>query len=525
MVEADASKPARMLGKYEVHDTLGDGAFGKVKGARNTQTGDLVAIKFMDKEKIRQQGMNKQIQREITSMRRIRHPHVVDLIEVLTSATKIFLVMEQVTGGDLFERIVEAARLDEEHAKSMFAQLISAVGYCHRMGVCHRDLKPENILTTEGGALKISDFGLSAEIVDKGVEAGANDKEVVNLLSTTCGTCNYIAPEVLADAGYDGAKADVWSCGIILFVMLAGYLPFDDRATARLFKKILEEEVRYPEYFSDGAVEIIEGLLQKDVSQRWSLARVKAHPWLRKIFDDTDQARARRKQLQIPEPEDEEANAAAAAADAPTAATGTAPGPTAAAPAAAPPRPQLAPLPPPPPPSPEAASLLQQLQAGPPADMAGISSAFDVLGLLGGCQPTPDGSREPVGGPWSFRLDVSPTAALAALSRAAGALGHTAQPGASLNKPAVEGRGLALRIEAMARGKARLAALVRAEATRAPDGGATKSSALVVWVMQSGDVAEGRALFEACRDRAAADGAAPAAAPAQFDGVGSLPAS
>ena len=133
---------SRMLGKYEIQETLGDGAFGKVKAARNTVTGDSVAIKFMDKDKIRQQGMNKQVHREIMSMRKIRHANVVRLIEVLTSSTKIFLVMESVRGGDLFERIVSSIKIDEDAARPMFAQLVSAVSYCHSLGICHRDLKP-----------------------------------------------------------------------------------------------------------------------------------------------------------------------------------------------------------------------------------------------------------------------------------------------------------------------------------------------------------------------------------------------
>jgi len=301
---------SRMLGKYEIQETLGDGAFGKVKAARNTVTGDSVAIKFMDKDKIRQQGMNKQVHREIMSMRKIRHANVVRLIEVLTSSTKIFLVMESVRGGDLFERIVSSIKIDEDAARPMFAQLVSAVSYCHSLGICHRDLKPENILTTEMGDLKISDFGLSTDLQpsaeDKAADAADGAKEgagasdsVVNVLSTTCGTCNYIAPEVLADNGYDGARADTWSCGIILFVMIAGYLPFDDRATARLFKKILEEQVRYPNWFSEPVRELLDGVLQKDPEKRWTIARCKTCAWLAPIFSNTRPARERRISLGI----------------------------------------------------------------------------------------------------------------------------------------------------------------------------------------------------------------------------------
>ena len=166
-----------------------------------------------------------------------------------------------------------------------FRQLIAGVEHCHRQGVCHRDLKPENLLLTETGQLKISDFGLSAEFTETIAENGAESG--VNLLRTTCGTSNYIAPEVLADAGYDGFLADIWSCGILLFVMLAGYLPFDDKTTARLFKKIMEEEVSYPKSFSAGARALLAGILQKKPEARLTLAQILADDWCQsKVVDD-----------------------------------------------------------------------------------------------------------------------------------------------------------------------------------------------------------------------------------------------
>ena len=273
------------VGKYEVHETLGDGAFGKVKRAVNSETGESVAIKFLDKEKIKQQNMSKQIQREITIMRKVKHRHVVNLIEVLASNSKIFIVMESVTGGDLFDKIVSAGHFDEPTARRYFTQLMLGIQYCHENGVCHRDLKPENLLLTETGQLKISDFGLSAEFTETIAENGAESG--VNLLRTTCGTSNYIAPEVLADAGYDGFLADIWSCGILLFVMLAGYLPFDDKTTARLFKKIMEEEVSYPKSFSAGARALLAGILQKKPEARLTLAQILADDWCQsKVVDD-----------------------------------------------------------------------------------------------------------------------------------------------------------------------------------------------------------------------------------------------
>ena len=138
------------------------GTFGKVKQARNTETNEYVAIKVLDKEKIQKENMGGQVKREIAIMKLIKHPNIVQLHEVLASKTKIFIVLELVTGGELFEKIVENTKLNEEQARFYFQQLCIGTDYCHRQGVCHRDLKPENLLLDGEGNLKISDFGLSA---------------------------------------------------------------------------------------------------------------------------------------------------------------------------------------------------------------------------------------------------------------------------------------------------------------------------------------------------------------------------
>ncbi|XP_030953961.1 CBL-interacting serine/threonine-protein kinase 3-like isoform X2 [Quercus lobata] len=222
-------KVKRRVGKYEVGRTIGEGTFAKVKFARNSETGEPVALKILDKEKVLKHKMAEQIRREIATMKLIKHPNVVRLYEVMGSKTKIFIVMEFVTGGELFDKIVNHGRMREDEARRYFQQLINAVDYCHSRGVYHRDLKPENLLLDAYGNLKVSDFGLSAlsqQVRDDG------------LLHTTCGTPNYVAPEVLNDRGYDGATADLWSCGVILFVLLAGYLPFDDANLMTLYKKV-----------------------------------------------------------------------------------------------------------------------------------------------------------------------------------------------------------------------------------------------------------------------------------------------
>jgi serine/threonine protein kinase len=218
MPEIEQVSENALFGKYDVGKLLGCGAFAKVYHARDVQTGKSVAIKIINKKKISSPSLIANIKREISIMRKLNHPYIVKLIEVLASKTKIYCVMEYVKGGELFTKIAKG-RFSEDLSRKYFRQLISAVGYCHLRGVFHRDLKPENLLLDENGNLKVSDFGLSAV---------RDQTQLDGLLHTLCGTPAYVAPEILAKKGYDGAKIDVWSCGVILFVLAAGYLPFND---------------------------------------------------------------------------------------------------------------------------------------------------------------------------------------------------------------------------------------------------------------------------------------------------------
>ncbi|KAJ1426133.1 Serine/threonine-protein kinase, active site [Sesbania bispinosa] len=220
-----------LLGRFELGKLLGHGTFAKVHHARNIKTGEGVAIKIINKEKILKTGLVSHIKREISILRRVRHPNIVQLFEVMATKTKIYFVMEYVRGGELFNKVAKG-RLKEEVARKYFQQLICAVEFCHARGVFHRDLKPENLLLDENGNLKVSDFGLSA-VSDQIRQDG--------LFHTFCGTPAYVAPEVLARKGYDGAKVDIWSCGVVLFVLMAGYLPFHDRNIMAMYKKIYKE--------------------------------------------------------------------------------------------------------------------------------------------------------------------------------------------------------------------------------------------------------------------------------------------
>ena len=266
----------KKVGKYEIGKTLGEGTFGKVKFATNTENGERVAIKVLDKEKIQKQNMGAQIKKEISIMKMIRQKHVVVLNEVLASRTKIFIVLELITGGELFDKIVSEGRFTEATARFYFRQLVQGVHYCHSQGVCHRDLKPENLLLDENGDLKISDFGLSALYEGAG-EDGEGSR--ASLLHTTCGTPNYVAPEVLADKGYDGRAADVWSIGVILYVLLAGFLPFDEPTMSALFRKIQKAEFSYPTWFTPLLKDLLNQILVPDPEVRITLATIQQHAW------------------------------------------------------------------------------------------------------------------------------------------------------------------------------------------------------------------------------------------------------
>jgi serine/threonine protein kinase len=266
----------KKVGKYELGRSLGEGTFGKVKYAIDTETNEAVAIKILDKEKIQKQNMGNQIKKEISIMKMVKHKNIVHMVEVLASKTKIFIVLELVTGGELFDKIVQVGKLSEEQARFYFRQLIEGVEYCHKLGICHRDLKPENLLLDEHGNLKISDFGLSSLYVGDADGEGATRTE---LLHTTCGTPNYVAPEVLSDQGYDGKKADVWSCGVILYVLLAGFLPFDESTIVALFAKIQSADFTYPSWFSAEVRSLIDQMLVADPHARITISNIKNHPW------------------------------------------------------------------------------------------------------------------------------------------------------------------------------------------------------------------------------------------------------
>ncbi|KAI4344139.1 hypothetical protein L6164_011405 [Bauhinia variegata] len=266
-------KVKRKVGKYEVGRTIGEGTFAKVKSAKNTETGENVAMKVMTKSTILEHRMVEQIKREISIMKIVRHPNIVRLQEVLASQTKIYIILEFVMGGELYDKIVQQGKLSETESRRYFQQLIDAVAHCHSKGVYHRDLKPENLLLDAGGNLKVSDFGLSAL-----------SQQGVCLLHTTCGTPNYVAPEVLSNRGYDGAAADVWSCGVILYVLMAGCLPFEEVDLPTLYKRINASEFTCPFWFPAEVKTLIHKILDPNPKTRIRIEEIRKDPWFRKNY-------------------------------------------------------------------------------------------------------------------------------------------------------------------------------------------------------------------------------------------------
>jgi len=207
------------------------------------------------------------IKREVQILKLFHHPHIIKLYQVISSPTDIFLMMEYVAGGELFDYILEHGKLEEQDGRKFFQQIISGVDYCHRHMVVHRDLKPENLLLDSKNNVKIADFGLSNIMTDG------------NFLKTSCGSPNYAAPEVISGMLYAGPEVDVWSSGVILYVLLCGKLPFDDDYVPYLFKKIRGGIFTIPPHLSPEAKDLVSSMLRVDPLQRITIDEIRVHGW------------------------------------------------------------------------------------------------------------------------------------------------------------------------------------------------------------------------------------------------------
>lgn len=272
----------KTIGRFRVEDEiLGKGSYGEVRRGTDKENGSSVAIKIIKKELLnKNQRSAQQLFREIAIMKSLSHPNIVNLFDTLQTGNNIYMVLELVDGGELFEKIVERRKFEETQARSYFQDLIMGVRYVHQQGVAHRDLKPENILIADSG-LKIADFGLSN--IQLSTSSGAVPEPMH--LQTVCGTPNYVAPEVLEKEGYNGFLADVWSCGVINYVMLAGYLPFRDPNIPNLLAKILKGDYEMCPNFSAGASTLIGGMLQRDPQKRWPIDKIIEDGWFSTKFD------------------------------------------------------------------------------------------------------------------------------------------------------------------------------------------------------------------------------------------------
>eukprot|EP00606_Chrysophyceae_sp_TOSAG23-5_P000817 GSChrysophyteH2.ASY1.ANO1.1623.1 assembled CDS len=256
-----------VLGQYKMGKTLGIGAFGKVKLAVHEITGQKVAIKILNKGKIKHMEMAEKVRREINILNMCTHPHIIRLYEVIDTPSDIFVIMEFVSGGELFDYIVSRGRLPPDEARHFFHQIISGIEYCHYRKIVHRDLKPENLLLDADNNIKLADFGLSNVAHDG------------DFLRTSCGSPNYAAPEVISGNLYAGAEVDVWSCGVILYALLCGTLPFDDESIPNLFKKIKSGMYSLPTHLSQSSRDLILRMLVVDPMKRITLPEVRAHHW------------------------------------------------------------------------------------------------------------------------------------------------------------------------------------------------------------------------------------------------------
>ncbi|XP_076881408.1 serine/threonine-protein kinase SAPK3-like isoform X1 [Bidens hawaiensis] len=260
--------------KYEPLKELGAGNFGVARLVRDKKTKELFAVKYIERGK----KIDENVQREIINHRSLRHPNIVRFKEVFLTRTQLAIVMEYAAGGELFSKITSAGRFSEDEARFFFQQLLSGVSYCHSMEICHRDLKLENTLLDESPTprLKICDFGYS--------KSGLLHSQP----KSTVGTPAYIAPEVLSRKEYDGKIADVWSCGVTLYVMLVGAYPFEDPEDPRNFRKtigrIVSVQYSIPDYVrvSADCRHLLSHIFVANPSKRITIAEIKKHPWFLK---------------------------------------------------------------------------------------------------------------------------------------------------------------------------------------------------------------------------------------------------
>lgn len=258
---------------YELGKQLGTGAFSVVVEGTHKETGNKVAVKRI-KKKAMDEDLVISLRREITNLKKVDHPNIMKLYEVFEDDDDLYLVMELIVGQELFDKIVERGHYTEKDASNIIRQVIDAIAYLHSQGIAHRDLKPENLLSSgdnENEIIKVADFGLSKNF--------GEDK-----LQTSCGSPTYVAPEVLNSDHYD-KSVDMWSIGVIIYILLSGYPPFYGDTQPELFRRIMDAKYDFEDEcwneISNDAKDLISHLLVKDPEQRFTAQQAREHPWIK----------------------------------------------------------------------------------------------------------------------------------------------------------------------------------------------------------------------------------------------------
>ncbi|KAK9245514.1 kinase-like domain-containing protein [Lipomyces tetrasporus] len=291
------------VGPWRLGRTLGRGSSGRVRLAKHAQTGRLAAVKIVPKsanldepdDKSGKKGKDAAglpygIEREVIIMKLIEHPNVMGLYDVWENRGELYLILEYVEGGELFEYLIKRGRLEEKEAVHYFRQIILGMDYCHQFNICHRDLKPENLLLDKYHNIKIADFGMAA------LETSGK------MLETSCGSPHYASPEIVAGKTYHGAPSDVWSCGVILFALLTGHLPFDDDNIRNLLMKVQAGRFQMPSDLSIQAKDLIWRILKTDPDERITAAEILDHPLLKKYPAEKTMAQVSGHTLKVDRP-------------------------------------------------------------------------------------------------------------------------------------------------------------------------------------------------------------------------------
>ncbi|XP_035925163.1 serine/threonine-protein kinase SIK1 [Halichoerus grypus] len=259
-------KPLR-VGFYDVERTLGKGNFAVVKLARHRVTKTQVAIKIIDKTRLDSSNLEK-IYREVQIMKLLNHPHIIKLYQVMETKDMLYIVTEFAKNGEMFDYLTSNGHLSEHEARRKFWQILSAVDYCHSHHIVHRDLKTENLLLDGSMDIKLADFGFG------------NFYKAGEPLSTWCGSPPYAAPEVFEGKEYEGPQLDIWSLGVVLYVLVCGSLPFDGPNLPALRQRVLEGRFRIPFFMSQDCETLIRRMLVVDPTKRITIAQIRQHRWM-----------------------------------------------------------------------------------------------------------------------------------------------------------------------------------------------------------------------------------------------------